>query len=572
MAGQQALGSRYVLEDRISSGGMGTVWWGRDRATGLPVAVKLLHERLASDPAVLTRFVRERTVLVGLCHPNLVSVRDMIMEGDRLALIMELVKGADLHRYLSARGPLEPALAATLIAQVCDALAVVHAAGVIHRDLKPSNILLDTSRPVPVARLTDFGIAWADGAVSLTTGDAIVGTPAYFAPEVVTGQRGGPAADVYAAGTSLFELLAGRPPFAGGPAAVVMWRHVDAEPLRPPAIPEPLWRIIAACLAKDPSQRPDAATAARWLYDCLPVLRGLPAAAPLPPDVATFAMSEPAARGEPTETAKHSYEPPPVPVAPAHARPAAPRRRPRGRVALLATGLLAIAAGATAFALSGGASPSPAAKPAGPVPVGSWRLASTHGTVASDATGANPGTAFYVLWGAGRGGWGDFNGVNSQIITAGPVLNTGPGASFSVAAWVYLTRYAVLATAVSQDSTGNSGFSLEYSSSDNHWAFTRRAENSITANGISALSTGPAALNTWVHLVGVYDAADGQLRLYVNGKPQGTATDTTPYASLGSLAIGRAQFGAQDIGWFPGRINDVEVFQQALTPAEIKAL
>ena len=101
---------------------------------------------------------------------------------------------------------------------------------------------------------------------------------------------------------------------------------------------------------------------------------------------------------------------------------------------------------------------------------------------------------------------------------------------------------------MSQDSTGNSGFSLEYSSSTNHWAFTRRAENSITATGISALSTGPVALNTWVHLVGVYDAAEGQLRLYVNGKPQGTATDTTPYASLGSLAIGRAQFGAQDNG------------------------
>ena len=162
-------------------------------------------------------------------------------------------------------------------------------------------------------------------------------------------------------------------------------------------------------------------------------------------------MSEPAARGEPTETAKRSYEPPPVPIAPAHARPAAPRRRPRGRVAILATGLLAIAAATTAFALSGdvlsgdvlsgGASPSPssAAKPAGPVPAGSWRLASTHGTVASDATGANPGTAFHVLWGAGRGGWGDFNGVNSQIITAGSMLNTGPGAGFSVAAWVYLT-------------------------------------------------------------------------------------------------------------------------------------
>jgi Concanavalin A-like lectin/glucanases superfamily len=239
---------------------------------------------------------------------------------------------------------------------------------------------------------------------------------------------------------------------------------------------------------------------------------------------------------------------------------------------LLTTGLLAIAAGVAAFTLSGGAPPSPAAGPVHPAPVGSWRLDSTHGTVASDATGANPGTAFNVLWGAGRGGWGDFNGTDSQIVTAGPVLNTGPGASFTVAAWVYLTKYAVNVTAVSQDSTGDSAFCLQYYSGGTGWGFTRYAANSVTPSPVSAQSTSPAVLNTWVHLVGVYDADDGQLRLYVNGKPQGTATDTTPYASHGSLAIGRAQFGAQDIDWFPGRINDVEVFQQALTPTEVKAL
>ena len=399
--------------------------------------------------------------------------------------------------------------------------------------------------------------------MSLTTDGAVVGTPAYFAPEVVSGQRGGPAADVYAAGTSLFELLAGRPPFAGGPTAAIIWRHLDAEPLCPPAIPEPLWQLIAACLAKDPAQRPDAPTAAQWLYDCLPALRGLPAAAPLPPDVATFATSEPAARREPTQAVTRSYES-------AHARarsaPQAPRHR-RGRVALLATGLLAIAVAATAFALSGGASPSSAVKPAG-----SWLLDTTHGTVASDTTGAHPGKASNVLWGAGRGGWGDFNGTDSQIFTAGPVLNTGPGASFTVAAWVYLTRHGAFATAVSQDSTENSGFYLQYSGPANRWAFTRSSENNTAATGISALSASPAPLNTWVRLVGVFDADDDQLRLYVNGKPQDTATDTTPYTSNGSLAIGRAQFGAGDIDWFPGRINDVEVFRRALTPAQVMAL
>jgi hypothetical protein len=368
VATQLALGSRYTLEDEISSGSMGAVWWGRDRATGRLVAVKLLHERLAADPAMLTRFVRERTILIGLRHPNLVPVHDMIIEGDRLALVMDLVQGTDLHRHLDAQGPLAPELAVTLIAQVCEALAVVHAAGVVHRDLKPGNILLDTSQPVPIARLTDFGAAWADDAMSLTSHNMALGTPAYFAPEVVTGQRGGPAADVYAAATSLYELLVGRAPFAGGSAAAVMWRQVDAEPLRPPAIPELLWPVIAECLDKNPAQRPDAATTARLLRECQPALRGRPAAAPLPDGAATFAMSELTARAgmtraEPLPSGPHPPGPHPsgpLPwgplssglysfgrlrsTGPAHAKTASVKRRRRAamRITALATGLLLI--------------------------------------------------------------------------------------------------------------------------------------------------------------------------------------------------------------------------------------
>jgi serine/threonine protein kinase len=288
---EQALGSRYVLEERISSGGMGEIWRGRDLVADRPVAIKVLHERLASDPAELTRFVRERTVLTGLDHPNLVPVRDMIVEGSRLALIMDLVAGPDLHHYLRAHGPLAPALAATLISQTCEALAVVHAAGIVHRDLKPSNILLDTSQSPPIARLTDFGIARTDDALPLTAGHIIIGTPQYCAPEVVNGERGGPAVDVYAAGTTLYELLVGTPPFAGGPATTVFWRHLDAEPLRSPGIPASLWPVIEACLAKDPEQRPTAAAAARSLRDCLPAVRDALPAAPLAPDALRFKPS-----------------------------------------------------------------------------------------------------------------------------------------------------------------------------------------------------------------------------------------------------------------------------------------
>ena len=239
MAVQRALGSRYLIGELISSGSMGTVWRGEDRQAGQPVAIKVLHERLAADPMVVTRFVRERTVLAGLEHPNLVTVHDLIMESNRLALVMDLVDGPDMHRYLRAYGPMAPVLAVTLIAQVCEALAVLHAAGIVHHDLKPANILLDASQPVPAARLSDFGIAWAAELPGITEGD-VIGTPYYLAPETLDGKRGGAAADVYAAATSLFEALTGRPPFAGGPAAAVLWRHLNAEALRPPAVPDAL--------------------------------------------------------------------------------------------------------------------------------------------------------------------------------------------------------------------------------------------------------------------------------------------------------------------------------------------
>lgn len=348
---EQALGSRYVLEARISSGGMGEIWRGRDLPAGRPVAVKVLHERLASDPTELARFLRERTILTGLDHPNLVPVRDMIMEGGRLALVMDLVEGPDMHHYLRAHGPLPPALAVTLISQACVALAVVHAAGIVHRDLKPSNILLDTSQSPPIARLTDFGIAQAEDALPLTAKNLIIGTPQYCAPEAIAGERGGTAVDVYAAGITLYELLVGQPPFAGGPASTVFWRHLDAEPLRPPEVPEPLWTVIAACLAKDPEQRPSAETAARLLRECLPALRdALPAV--LTPGARWFTM--PSQTGY--EEEKSQFDPPaPTTVAhmpsPAGGGPGPVRRgrRPTALPATAANLLPAVAKAATGF-------------------------------------------------------------------------------------------------------------------------------------------------------------------------------------------------------------------------------
>ncbi|MDL4776465.1 serine/threonine-protein kinase [Actinomadura xylanilytica] len=144
------LGSRYVLEERLGEGGMGVVWRGRDTRTGTAYAIKLLRPELAGNPAALTRFVRERTALLRVRHANVVAVHDMIVEGDRLALVMDLVPGEDLRAYRRRRGGRLPAAeAAWLVAQVCTALAAVHAADTVHRDLKPANVLLDHAGPAP---------------------------------------------------------------------------------------------------------------------------------------------------------------------------------------------------------------------------------------------------------------------------------------------------------------------------------------------------------------------------------------------------------------------------------------
>jgi len=186
-----------MLEEPIGQGGMGVVWRGRDRETGTPCAIKLLRPEFAADPASVARFVRERTALVKFRHPNVVTLRDMIVEGDCLALVMDLIDGGDLDAYRrTCGGTLAPGEALGLTAQICDALAAAHAAGIVHRDLKPANVLLDAGQ----VRLADFGIARIAGESPATTAGMVSGTVAFMAPEVISGGAPTAACDVYAAG------------------------------------------------------------------------------------------------------------------------------------------------------------------------------------------------------------------------------------------------------------------------------------------------------------------------------------------------------------------------------------
>ncbi|GHA09732.1 hypothetical protein GCM10010329_35430 [Streptomyces spiroverticillatus] len=211
------------------------------------------------------RFLRERSVLLRLTHPNIVRTRDLVVEGDLLALVMDLIDGPDLHRYLRDNGPLTPVAASLLTAQIADALAASHADGVVHRDLKPANVLLDERDGAMHPMLTDFGIARLADSPGLTRTHEFVGTPAYVAPESAEGRPQTSAVDIYGAGILLYELVTGRPPFAGGTALEVLHRHLSEEPRRPTTVPEPLWTVIERCLRKDPDQRPSAENLARAL-------------------------------------------------------------------------------------------------------------------------------------------------------------------------------------------------------------------------------------------------------------------------------------------------------------------
>lgn len=254
----RCVGSSYILVRPIGQGATGTVWRGVDRASGEPVAVKLLHESLIRQPKLVTRFVQERTILLMLRHRNVVRVRDLFSVGESLGLVMDLVPGGSLREHLR-RHPVAAGEAARLAAQVAAALAEAHDLGVIHRDLKPDNILLCTVDGRLDTRLTDFGIARVLNTPALTTPNAVVGTPHYMSPEAFHGAPASPAADVYALGILLYELVVGLPPYRSDSIPELMRLHLQGEPDRPEGIPDAYWDLITACLQRKPRLRPSAA-------------------------------------------------------------------------------------------------------------------------------------------------------------------------------------------------------------------------------------------------------------------------------------------------------------------------
>lgn len=254
------MAGRYRLNVRIAAGGVGEVWRGHDAVLDRAVAIKLLRPEYAQHPETLARFRAEARHAAAVAHPGIAQVYDYGEDG-RPFLIMELVSGPSLAAVL-AGGPLDADRAMDIVAQTATALEAAHSAGLVHRDIKPANLLI---APGGQVKITDFGIAHAAGSAPLTRTGALVGTPAYLAPERVAGESATPASDLYSLGIVCYECLTGERPFTGTAVEIALaHRHGRVPPL-PPYVPSEAAALVASLTARDPAARPRTAVdVARW--------------------------------------------------------------------------------------------------------------------------------------------------------------------------------------------------------------------------------------------------------------------------------------------------------------------
>ena len=255
---------RYRLLSQIGGGGMGTVWLAQDELLGRHVAIKQVLSPATVSPQESDqqrqRALREGRIAARLSHPHAISVYDVALEQGQPWLVMEYLPSRSLAAVLMEDGVLRVGLVAQIGAQVADALAATHAAGIVHRDVKPANILIGQGGRVEgLVKITDFGISHASGDVTLTQTGQITGTPAFLSPEVAQGRPMTEASDVFSLGATLYACLEGQPPFGMEENALGMLHRVAGGEIVPPQragfLREPLLRMLAA----DPADRPTMA-------------------------------------------------------------------------------------------------------------------------------------------------------------------------------------------------------------------------------------------------------------------------------------------------------------------------
>ncbi|MGY1746077.1 serine/threonine-protein kinase [Blastococcus sp. SYSU D00695] len=426
---------RYRLLGQIAGGGMGTVWRAHDELLGRTVAVKQVVPPPGADQELVDqqrqRALREGRIAARLSHPHAISVYDVATDGGQPWLVMEYLPSRSLAQVLHEDGPLGPEPVAQIGAQVADALAATHAAGIVHRDVKPANVLVGRGGDVEgLVKITDFGISHASGDVTLTQTGQITGTPAFLAPEVAQGAEMSEASDVFSLGATLYTCLEGEPPFGMDDNALRLLHRVAGGGARPPSRAGSLSAPLVAMLADDPAARPtmpqvrdrlarlaagrdgDPTTVLLARTDLrpapgrarteslpaggAPVTPPVPAPAsptPPPPAAAPDPSPAPAPAPAPGPESRRDTEPAGPPRPPDTPRPGLPRVVPtrRRRLPLLLAGLvllLLVGGGVAWLAATSGGDGDDAAGPSTSAPAPSSSADPTAETPATGSTGA----------------------------------------------------------------------------------------------------------------------------------------------------------------------------------------
>lgn len=256
---QRILARRYELQELIGGGGMADVYKAQDKLLDRAVAVKILHQQYANDAEFVEKFRREATAAAKLAHPNIVNIYDVGEDGGSQYIVMEYVSGPTLKEVIQQKGCLEPIEAVRIAKEIASALESAHRNNLVHCDIKPHNILV---MPDGHIKVTDFGIARAVSASTMTYSGSVMGSVHYFSPEQAKGTVITTKSDVYSLGVVLYEMLTGQLPFNGETSVSIALKHLQEEPVSirqlNPSIPPVLEAIVQKAMSKDPADRPNS--------------------------------------------------------------------------------------------------------------------------------------------------------------------------------------------------------------------------------------------------------------------------------------------------------------------------
>ncbi len=246
----EILGGRYELKEMLGRGGMGIVYRAYDRQLGMDVAIKFLLDRFVDNFVAIECLKREARAAMKLAHPNIIHLYNFENTADAKYLLMEYVRGESLASIAARRSNRQFSDVEVIryVSKVCEALKYSHSENVIHRDIKPSNILVTSEGRV---KLADFGVAFINEAATSNPGE-VAGTPTYMSPEQILGQKLDGRSDIYSVGVTMYEMLAGKPPFSGGD---VSYQHIHVMPERIRGLSDWMNAVVLKCLRKDPEGR-----------------------------------------------------------------------------------------------------------------------------------------------------------------------------------------------------------------------------------------------------------------------------------------------------------------------------